>query len=200
MRVNLKTIIIASGQRPRHLAILANQLNNYILYIDDSRSSKTGLLNALSRLPAIDMATHYLILQEDIIVCKDFIHTVKKIVNKYPDRLISYFTPKRLSGGTLIKSYNFCYAQAYSLPRQMAIEIIDFTSDKKTDDGHINKYLVSTNQYHLLTNPSLVEHLGWDHTTLPHEKARLQTYDKRRMAGNFIGLENSGLEVEWDLI
>ena len=167
--------------------------------LDVSGSSKIGMKKALSL--ALHKGTdHILLVQDDILASADFIPTVQKIVDKYPDHLISYFTPKKLSGSTLIKSHHFCYAQAYSLPRKMAQEIVDFTSDQPTDDGHINEYLVSTNQYHLLTNPSLVEHLGWDHTTLPHEKAKLQTYDKRRMAGNFIGLENSGLEVDWIVI
>lgn len=188
----LSVIIQSSGKRPRHLALLVASLTPCpynLTTIEDTASTKSGMMTAL-RLGIYQKTSHILILQEDVVACRDFVAAVDELCQKHPDSLISYFTPRKLEEKGLVLSNKFVYSQAYSLPATMAQRMIDFESQTNRDDDHINLFLDSIKEPHWITNPQLVEHLGWAESTSRNEKSKLQFFTKEnRMAGNFIGID-----------
>lgn len=184
----LAPVIQSTPGRGRYVKLLQASLERMThVVVDDSKTSVGGMRKAMQHILNTDRS-HGLIMQDDIITCKNFIPTVEKIVEKYPNRLISYFSIKGYKGQGYSPIDKFCYAQAYSVPKKTARGLLTFSSTETRDDYLIDKYLNHIGDKAILVQPSLVEHLGWAETTTPDEKATLQTYDKRRMAGNFIGV------------
>lgn len=184
-------VIQSSGLRPRHLKLLIESLDTGCgVIIDNSGSSWNGCKKALEMAIGIN-DSHVLILQEDVIVCRDFVKSVENLTGERPHDLIRYFSPHKWKK-PINECQSFVYAQAYSMPKVIAEAILEFESDNPKDDGRINEYLSRHNILHLVAYPSWVEHLGWQHSTTRHEKSKLQQMTREaRMAGNFIGLETS---------
>lgn len=207
----LKTMIQSSSQRPRHLAQLMESLhpsNRTVSVVEDrSGTSWGGLKKVLEVATKSKAATHILVLQEDVLACANLLLAVEKICTLYPQMLISLFNPRqaiestRYNANRLIEADSFWYAQAYVLPIEMAKEILEFESASDRDDQRVNEYLKSKGLKYLVTAPSLVEHMDWRHTTIPAEKDktyhRTKMIKSERQAVDFIGLEQSALDIDW---
>jgi hypothetical protein len=150
--------------------------------------------------------SHLLVLQDDILPCKDFIKTVKKTIELLPNEVISYFTAydtsKPLSVGkhwsTIDRLYGLC---AYVIPVFLIDQYLEF--DKKikdrifADDVRLSMFLQSIDRKAYLTAPSLVEHICWDRTSQRDNRVPLDNAINFRIARNYIGFEESGLEIDW---
>lgn len=198
--MNLSVVIHSSGKRPRHLAQLTESLNpcpTGISVIEDSSGTSWGGCETALKVGLSRQSKYILILQEDVIVCRDFVETVDMLVTEHPGKLISFFSPKKGINPLSAQKY-FCWAQAYVLPAWMAKELLSHPRKSSVDDKVIADYLYDTDKQYLLTTPSLVEHIGWQASTTRQEKSRLQNMSREaRMAGEFIGLETSGLSIDW---
>lgn len=199
-----------TSSRPRHLELLLLSLDGAKVNVitDDSGNTWSGCRKALEK--GIESgADHILILQDDILVCKDFTSAVEKITSLHKESFISFFSPSPLVSETLNHKHHYCtikrfaYAQAYSLPRQMAIDLLQFHDERvvkslTVDDTRIAIYLMLHDIPVLVTAPNLVQHLCWDSSTTNREKGNFPTYKlNRRTTSAFIGLERSALEIDW---
>lgn len=151
--------------------------------------------------------THLLILQDDILPCKDFIPAVFKIIETNPDNIITLFSNHPSidlayqSGIRYLEMSHFFMAQAYIIPVSIAKKAVKWIDENvresvKLDDDRLATYCFYTNKKVLATAPSLVEHLGWDTTTL-------RTYKEKdfkrnlRMARQFIGFDRFATDFDW---
>ena len=154
--------------------------------------------------------THVLVLQDDVLPCVDFIPAVKRIIEAYPDRAITYFSTREAIDEAIVKNLNyveqkyFFMAQCYSMPVAMIKDFLQFNylsvkDSVKMDDERIGTYLFMRGLKAIATAPSLVEHLGWNGTTLDY-KYKKSTFDPRlRMARQYIGFEQSALNIDWSI-
>lgn len=152
--------------------------------------------------------THVLVLQDDVIPCQDFIATVEKIVTMMPDEAITFFTYNRHVPDAMKQGWNWLrmrlwfMAQAYVFPVPMANDIISWSEanvkpEVVADDERYAMYFVTHNRYVYATAPSLVEHLGWNNSSLNRYSDHHAFEAKRRTASRFIGFEESGLSIDW---
>ncbi|HEX2910409.1 MAG TPA: hypothetical protein VH186_06340 [Chloroflexia bacterium] len=152
--------------------------------------------------------THMLVLQDDILPCKDLIKTAEQLIELLPDKFITLFSNKNiiLQARAEYKSWalvnKFLMAQAYIMPIPMIEDFLPWaTTHIKPqiyfDDDRLGMYLYYHNLKAYATSPSLVEHLGWNQSTLSGYKPEHRFLPELRMAKYFIGFEQSGLSVDW---
>ncbi len=152
--------------------------------------------------------THMLVLQDDVLPCQDFIKTAERIIEILPDDPITLFSNRREILEAKAKGYNwfrlkkFLMAQAYIMPVPI-IEDFLIWAEKHIkpeiyfDDNRWAMYLYYHDKLTWATAPSLVEHLGWNQTTLTGYNAGHSFEPRLRMATWYIGFENSGLMYDW---
>lgn len=210
--MNLAIHIQHTAERKHWTKILLKILNNDAteVYVGEKKSLWEDAKKVLSHRPS---HTHVLVMQDDILPCQDFIPTVEQIINLLPNQPITFFTNNPAADVAVMQDKRWVtlsvwlMAQAYVLP----VEIIDdmvawideyVKEDVRFDDERMAMYFY----YHKIpvyaTVPSLVEHLGWNSTTLSTytDKARKNIFKpENRMARQYIGFENSGLDIDWTI-
>ena len=194
-------------KRQTYLKILLSLLDktDNLEIIEDNISTWSGCQKAIKSMKPDD--THILVLQDDILVCKDFIKTVENIIelNKFP---VTFFSPKEIIRRAVMFNTNWVaisvwfMAQAYLMPREMALDFVEWSNRhckgaKLVDDERLAMYFYYHNQKVFATSPCLVEHLGWYETTI----ADRMNFHYKKIAGRvsqyFIGVDESGLSIDW---
>jgi hypothetical protein len=179
---------------------------------DDKRDLWEGCKKVLTNRPK--GTTHVLVLQDDILPCRDFISTVERIINLLPGEVITYFSTRQTIGHPLnlglhyLKLKTWRMAQAYSAPVEVIDDFIAWADrhikpEIYFDDDRWAMYCFYNNRWVWATAPSLVEHLGWNQTTLgggykPQFRLDLRKKASQRMAEAFVGYENSPKDIEWE--
>lgn len=176
-----------------------------------------GYKQALSNLPD---CTHLCILQEDVIVCKNFPPAVERIARANPNTPVCLFLAKlpaleaKLSlyalkkGERYIqarpKTNSFLPAVAVLWPRQHAEHFREWLKTARlpqhpkrepaSDDAAIARWALANRQRVLITVPSLVEHPDRE-PSLIGKRAKWGK-DRGRVALIYIG-EGDPLELDW---
>ena len=198
-----------SPNRERQLDFLLHSLqtdkphNVKVTIINDDVSCWNGCRKALNC-----KADYICVLQDDVLVCKDFLPTIERLVKLVTDKPITLFTPLEMANTarTWQRSWMtiklWFYAQGYIMPRDLAKDFLDFaerhTNKRNIDDEKLAIWVWKRDLRVWATMPSLVEHIGWGTTTI-----RTRNYDEyykidRRVAKYFIGYEKSGLDIDWE--
>ena len=152
--------------------------------------------------------THLLILQDDILPCRDLIETAQKIIEVLPNEIVTLFTNHpnaqlaRRGQVNYLKLRKWLMAQAYIVPVEVAADFVQWCEknvDPKIyfDDNRWAMYCWYHHRYVWATVPSLVDHQGWNETMLRNYQPDYQFEPRIRMAQWFIGFENSGLSIDW---
>ncbi len=153
--------------------------------------------------------THLLIMQDDILPCRDFIATALKLITLRPESPITLFSNKEtiMEAKRLnlhwVELKRFLMAQCYIMPVPMIKDFLTWEAqhvDPKIyfDDNRLGMYFFYNNISTFATAPSLVEHIGWNETTLTGYNPGHDFEPRLRMAKWFIGFENSGYGVHWE--
>lgn len=173
----------------------------------DDTSCWSGCQKCLTNIG--DSFTHVLVLQDDVIVCADFLKTVEKIAELLPDKPISFFSKDNVIERARMENKNWattrCWfmAQGYMFPVPLATKMVKWIKKYadlehcNIDDELMSMYLFAHDIPVYLTAPSLVEHLGFSVTSLNRKLGAHYFEPNRRVAKWFIGLEKSGLDVDW---
>ncbi|MDY0278492.1 MAG: hypothetical protein RBQ97_10465 [Acholeplasma sp.] len=173
--------------------------------IKDEVNSASGMRKCFQSVKNPNV-THLMVLQDDVLPCKDLLKTSKKLIKLLPDQVISLFsiydTDKPLSiskhWAVIDRLYGLC---AYILPVDLVKEYLEFEKNIKdrifADDVRLSMMLAHLKKKIYLTAPSLVEHICWDRSSQKDNKVPIENAIKFRIARNYIGFENSGLEIDW---
>ena len=118
-------------------------------------------------------ATHNLVVQEDIGLCKDFLAGVESALRANPFEIISFFSMssaikkahKETKSWVTMKSLS--WAQAVVMPMDVVREFLrwedrNIDPQYKHDDARISLFALHSNKKVWYSSPCLVEHLGWD--------------------------------------
>lgn len=159
---------------------LSDALDGVELCVDPAplelRSPWRTYRHALERTPA--GATHRVILQDDVLVCRQFLPTVHAVIDAQPDRLICLFVggqPYEHShrihvacdrGHPFVELDNqrWCPCVALAWPVRMIepflayVDEQDWRPEFRSDDEIIGRYLNHVREWPIATVPSLVEH------------------------------------------
>jgi len=194
--------------RPRQLEMLLNSLktdvkhNVKVSIIEDSDSCWSGCKKALQ-----SEADYICVLQDDVLVCKDFLPTLEKLISVNPNKIITLFCQREKANEarswqrSWLTMKLWFYAQGYIYPREVARDMIEYcerhTNSKNIDDEKMAIYVWKHDLRVWATMPSLVEHIGWNSTTLRNRDYDSYYKISQRVAKWFIGYEKSGLDIDW---
>lgn len=154
-------------------------------------------------------ATHLLVLQDDVLPCKNFIPTVEKLISLLPDEPITLFSNSMAIETALYDNKHWAtlktwfMAQSYIMPTKIIPDLISWVDSKvkpstRFDDERFGMYFFYHEHPVYATAPSLVEHLGWNSTLLRNYKSyEFKTRRDIRMARVFIGLDQDPLDIDW---
>lgn len=209
----LSICIQTSGKRPRHTKLLMDLLKDEIIEkkLEDVSirivqgdtlwgSCRDCLLSASSG--------HILVLQDDVLPCKDFIETVLLLTELHANEIVTLFSNSDSIETARLNDLNYArlkvwfMAQAYVLDTINAKNMVAWIDvnckeDIKHDDDRMATYIWYQDKTVIATAPSLVEHIGWNTTTLTTYKKK--PFEPRlRMAKWYIGFEESGLSIKWE--
>ena len=148
-------------------------------------------------------ATHNLVVQEDIGLCKDFLAGVESAHQANPFEIISFFSMSSVikkaheKGKSWAKFRSLSWAQAILMPMDLVFKFMDWEEDNvrpsfNGDDARISLYALHHDLDVWHTVPSLVEHLGWDEG-IAGNPAKLG--GRPRVASMFC--EGSAAEIDW---
>jgi hypothetical protein len=150
--------------------------------------------------------THVLLLQDDVLICDNFMPAVRQIVDALPDKPITLFSNRvsienaRAAGVHYVQLTKWLMAQTYIMPVSIIDDFIAWAElhikpSIYFDDNRWAMYFYYHGMKVWATAPSLVEHIGWNATTLrPYNEA----FDRNnRMARWYIGIQKSALDIDW---
>lgn len=198
----LQTIIQSHPKRERYLSLLTSMIDPGCFVSENDVNSLDGCLQALSWIQ--EDSTHILILQDDALPSKYLIDSARALISKLPNRVISLYSHHHQIESAYQDNNHFLELDflhgcvAYILPVEIAKRFIEFAPRLRdhitADDVALSTFFHLNDIKVLNTVPSLVDHLGWREST-QSDIRRMED----RVATRFIGLENSGLDIDWDI-
>ena len=146
-------------------------------------------------------ATHHLVLQDDVTICKDFIAGLKKALAAKPDAPVLPYANRKICEEAAARGDHWCtigdgaWGQGFVLPTPLIKEWllwdarnIDPAFDH--DDSRLTIWLVKTSRPSWAMVPSIVDHLA----TMP---SQLGHNNSTRVARRFVGVTGSALDIDW---
>ena len=197
--------------RMRWLEVMKNLLDSrcasQVKAIPDPTGSLWGSCKAVltSYLPD---DTHVMVLQDDVLPCKDLIKAAERIIELLPNEPITLFSNSEVIKRAREKQKNWVklrvwfMAQAYILPVALIKDMIPWVEQRVKqsvymDDDRMATYMYYQGKYVYATAPCLVEHIGWNETTLRGYQPGHEFKPELRMASDYIGFEKSALDIDW---
>lgn len=155
----MKIFVLTNGIR---------QLNNsynqieYILFLDKTKDIKRCYLELLKEVKDID--DDILILEDDLLLCKDFENRINEVISKYKNDIINFFwKPYYRRNDTHVsrEKEGFCFTQCVYYPRGIINKFYnDLSNERIAYDVNIGQALVKNNISFINYRPSLVQHIG----------------------------------------
>lgn len=151
---------------------------DYELLIDHQRNPIEHFIQSLRQISESDS----LLLEDDLVLCKDFTNRVNDAISAYPGKIVNFFSDPRLYLQTIEHSY-IAYNQCTFYPKGIAENIADVMDSlpRRTREMERNRYsLLETDALKQLGltvveyRPHLVQHLDFDTLLFP------KTYHTRR--------------------
>ena len=151
-------------------------------------------------LLAAGAASHHLVLQDDIGLCRDFIASVANVIRARPGNLISLYTnaaavsKARAKGDAWIEKAGIC-GPAMIWPKDLIGEFLEW-QDAHIDPAfawdtvRVSMWLIKTSKRAFATVPSLTQHLGCGLSTMGLN-------GRSKVAAWYIGAETSALGIDW---
>lgn len=130
----------------------------YELLIDKNGNSGKAFLSQLSIIDKYDCV----VLEDDLILCRDFKEKIEKVINEHKNEIINFFTsPMRYFKSK--QSKYFTYNQCTYFPKGIGNKIyesIKFDNDTHNSQEKImHRALVKMNLKHFQYRPCLVQHI-----------------------------------------
>lgn len=144
----------------------------YTLYIDVSNNKYWCYLDLLKEIK--DIKEDVLILEDDLILCQDFLNHIEPIINQYKGSIINFFwQPLRTIKKTTIEKKGFCYTQCVYYPEGMINKFYkDLQKSNFAYDKNIRQALEKNNISFVNVRPHYVQHIGDESLIYPGLYAR----------------------------
>lgn len=148
-----------------------NQIE-YELLVDREHKNVKAFINQIIELSKLN--EDCVILEDDIVLCKDFKSRIEKVISEYPDRIINFFYNPGEWLPEICEGFIFVFMQCVYFPKQILKLLADNLkkystgSEKEQSDLLVARILGSSHIRFLSYRPCLVQHLAFD--TLIHDK------------------------------
>lgn len=129
----------------------------YELLIDTEHKCGTAFLKQLEIINDYDAV----LMEDDIILCKDFKNRIEEVISKYPNDIINFFTVPTIYFQTY-KTQNFSYNQCTYFPKGIAKKLLSVYNPrfhKESAEFLLNNMLCVTKIKHIKYRPCLVQHI-----------------------------------------
>jgi len=167
--IKLSISVMAHPSREKYFGYLKEKLNNPKFSIDTE--SKGLLWNCVNSWKMHDLDSDYhLVVQDDAIICKDFVNKASEMIEKNGRYLYSFYHANRESwndavndalkgSGYLIKKHVHS-GLAIAIPRDLIPSMLDFFEKQKepADDVRIGMWAKSIGLLNFIPIPSLIDH------------------------------------------
>lgn len=151
-------------------------------------------------LEAAGGASHHLVLQDDVGLCRDFIPSVEEVIRARPNNLITLYTnadpvfTARDRGESWVEKAEVS-GPSVIWPKELIAEFLEWqdTHIDKTfefDTVRVSMWLIKTSKKAFATVPSLTQHLG-------SESSTLGLNSPTKVAAWYIGEDRSALGIDW---
>lgn len=153
----MKIYVLTNGIRNLHNSY---QQINYELYVDVTNNPHKCYIDLLNMVK--DIEDDILILEDDLILCNNFLDRINSIINQYGNYIINFFwQPLRNVKNTTIETRGFCYTQCVYYPKGI---INRFYNDLKEPDFCYSKNIRLALEKNGLSfvniRPHYVQHIG----------------------------------------
>ena len=149
-------------------------------------------------------ATHHLILQDDALVCDNFIESAERAISYRPHDFVGFYANHQIctkaseKGDSWVNIEGGVWGQAQMLPVSEIGHFLSWCeshidSSYKHDDDRLATYLSASKMRQYQTVPSLVNHGSPDTSTTNHSATHLKV---RRVARVFT--EKDALDIDWE--
>ena len=105
--MGIKFFIRTTGERVLHPSIERELGSNYTLLIDKDHRPVESFIEQLGIISEFDSV----LLEDDVILCKDFVNEITKVVKKYKKYIINFFTLPHEYFTTTLGLFQFAYNQ-----------------------------------------------------------------------------------------
>lgn len=147
-------------------------------------------------------ASHHLVLQDDLRLCRDFIRSVEGLIRARPRNLIALYTnansvlTARDRGESWIEKAGVS-GPAVIWPNDLITEFLQWQDTHidcnfPWDTVRVSMWLIKTSKRAFATVPSLTQHLGC-------ESSILGLNDPSKVATWYIGEDQSAVDIDWSL-
>jgi GR25 family glycosyltransferase involved in LPS biosynthesis len=181
----------------------SNILNNLEDFAVIEDWKKKGVWNTSKRCWEFCLsskATHFLVLQDDLDLCKDFYKTLLNCIQTFPNRMMSLYANRKICEEAKSKDIRWIqindgtWGQAILFPKELFIKFFEWQtkhldSEWFQDDMRYSLFCYKTKNYPLCPMPSLVEH------SLPSNSS-IGNNNKKRIA-RWFEREKSYLDYDW---
>ena len=156
----IKYFIRTTGERKLDESISRELGEEYTLLVDTEHKPIMSFIKQLEQISKYDAV----LLEDDVILCKNFKQRIEEVINKNKDKLINFFTNPNSWFKTKENigcfSFNQCTYYPKGISKLLAEKIITFKNwDKIGYDLLMNKALVNLNISHIQYRPCLVQHI-----------------------------------------
>lgn len=125
-------------------------------------------------------------LEDDIILCNDFLKRVKAVIDRHPDKVITFFTLKdRPMGENIESGRTFCMNQCVYMPKWFNQTLLRYSDTwlasergKKNPTAYdymMGDMLNKIGQTYILYQPSLVQHMEMKSRIAPRRSTKRQS-------------------------
>ncbi len=156
----IKYYIRTTGERTLDESISRELGDDYTLLVDTEHKPVKYFIEVLKTINNYDS----ILLEDDVILCKDFKNRIEEAVKKYPNQMINFFNAPELYTKVLTNG-NFCYMQCRYYPKgscDLLINELERFKDKPKVCPCLNIISNKHNLKILQYRPCLVQHLDKD--------------------------------------
>ena len=160
----MKIFIRTTGERKLDSSIEKELGTDYVLLIDKEHKPLESFIYQLKHISEWDS----LLLEDDVILCENFLEEITKAIKSFPNKIINFFTAPFDYFTTHVCIEHFVYNQCTYYPKGMSKIIAEEMEKIKRPyiqyDTLENQALKRLNMVHVKFRPCLVQHI--DNNTL----------------------------------
>lgn len=156
----IKYFIRTTLERKLDKSISRELGEDYTLLVDAEHKPVESFIKQLSIISEYDSV----LLEDDVILCRNFKQRIEEVISKYKDKMINFFTNPsswfKTKENIGCFSFNQCTYYPKGISKLLAEKIVIFKNWNKIGyDLLMNKALVNLNISHIQYRPCLVQHI-----------------------------------------
>ena len=147
---------------------------------------------------SVSNATHHLLLQDDVVICNNFVNGIKSVISSYSNDIISLFhgPRKAFNGSARWGLSEGVWGQGIVMPVYLVEEFLkweakNISKDFPHDDSRVSLFAIKTKRHVKVPFPNLVDHRDVEIKSVMGHK-----WIRPRISSDFMG-ERNPEDFDW---